>query len=222
MPSRAGRRCGSRRPVRAGRGAGRGVGARPQEIWCMQREPGALRPGDRPGVSRHVCACASGKRCPFAVVGVARSDGQLVLAPGSDDASAKTVPSTCRWRYSSASPADDRDVTRVRGRNRRWTCPASTSARLPTPSCATVRCVQTVPDHHRGPLGRRAQSPRPARRPVAGARLRRRSHLTDFTGLAGQAMSSGERTPLAAVDAPASGRMAVGEALTNLLAARWS
>ncbi len=54
---------------------------------------------------------------------------------------------------------------------------------------------------------------------MAGARLRRRSHLTDFTGLAGQAMSSGERTPLAAVDAPASGRMAVGEALTNLLAA---
>ena len=43
--------------------------------------------------------------------------------------------------------------------------------------------------------------------------------LTDFSGLSGQAMASGERTPLAAVDAPASGRMAVGEALTNLLAA---
>ena len=43
--------------------------------------------------------------------------------------------------------------------------------------------------------------------------------LSDYTGLAGQAMASGERMPLAAVDAPASGRMAVGEALTNLLAA---
>ena len=32
-------------------------------------------------------------------------------------------------------------------------------------------------------------------------------------------MASGERTPLASVDGPASGRMAVGEALTNLLAA---
>jgi phosphoribosylformylglycinamidine synthase len=43
--------------------------------------------------------------------------------------------------------------------------------------------------------------------------------LSDYTGLAGQAMASGERMPLAAVNAPASGRMAVGEALTNLLAA---
>jgi phosphoribosylformylglycinamidine synthase len=43
--------------------------------------------------------------------------------------------------------------------------------------------------------------------------------LADFKGLAGEAMSMGERTPLAAVDAPASGRMAVAEAITNLLAA---
>src|SRR5688572_13631108 len=32
-------------------------------------------------------------------------------------------------------------------------------------------------------------------------------------------MAMGERTPLASLDAPASGRMAVGEAITNLLAA---
>jgi phosphoribosylformylglycinamidine synthase len=43
--------------------------------------------------------------------------------------------------------------------------------------------------------------------------------LADFKGFAGEAMSMGERTPLAAIDAPASGRMAVGEAITNLLAA---
>jgi phosphoribosylformylglycinamidine synthase len=43
--------------------------------------------------------------------------------------------------------------------------------------------------------------------------------LADFSGFRGEAMSLGERSPLAALDAPASGRMAVGEALTNLLAA---
>jgi phosphoribosylformylglycinamidine synthase len=43
--------------------------------------------------------------------------------------------------------------------------------------------------------------------------------LADFKGFAGDAMSMGERTPLAVLDAPASGRMAVGEAITNLLAA---
>ncbi len=43
--------------------------------------------------------------------------------------------------------------------------------------------------------------------------------LADFRGFRGEAMAMGERTPLAVVDAPASGRLAVGEAITNLLAA---
>jgi phosphoribosylformylglycinamidine synthase len=43
--------------------------------------------------------------------------------------------------------------------------------------------------------------------------------LMDFDGYAGEAMARGERTPLALIDAPASGRMAIGEALTNLAAA---
>ncbi|MGR9036500.1 MAG: phosphoribosylformylglycinamidine synthase, partial [Gammaproteobacteria bacterium] len=41
-----------------------------------------------------------------------------------------------------------------------------------------------------------------------------------FYASTGAAMAMGERTPLAIIDAPASGRMAIGEALTNLAAAR--
>src|SRR5438093_6536760 len=43
--------------------------------------------------------------------------------------------------------------------------------------------------------------------------------LMDFDGYTGEAMAMGERTPLALIDAPASGRMAVGEAITNIAAA---
>jgi phosphoribosylformylglycinamidine synthase len=43
--------------------------------------------------------------------------------------------------------------------------------------------------------------------------------LSDYVGYAGEAFAIGERTPLALIDAPASGRMAVGEALTNLACA---
>ena len=43
--------------------------------------------------------------------------------------------------------------------------------------------------------------------------------LLGFDGYAGEAFAIGERTPLAVINAPASGRMAVGEALTNLAAA---
>src|SRR5690606_24782627 len=40
-----------------------------------------------------------------------------------------------------------------------------------------------------------------------------------FHGFNGEAFAMGERTPLACVDAPASGRMAIGEAVTNIAAA---
>jgi len=43
--------------------------------------------------------------------------------------------------------------------------------------------------------------------------------IADYEGNAGEAMALGERTPLALLDAPASGRMAIGEAITNLMAA---
>jgi phosphoribosylformylglycinamidine synthase len=42
---------------------------------------------------------------------------------------------------------------------------------------------------------------------------------SDYTGVTGEAMAIGERTPVALIDAAASGRMAVGEAITNIAAA---
>ena len=43
--------------------------------------------------------------------------------------------------------------------------------------------------------------------------------MNDFNGIHGEAMSIGERSPVATLDAPASARMAIGEALTNIAAA---
>jgi phosphoribosylformylglycinamidine (FGAM) synthase-like enzyme len=43
--------------------------------------------------------------------------------------------------------------------------------------------------------------------------------LAGFETFAGEAMAIGERTPLALIDAAAAARMAVGEAITNLIAA---
>jgi phosphoribosylformylglycinamidine synthase len=51
--------------------------------------------------------------------------------------------------------------------------------------------------------------------PVADASVT----LTDYQGYSGEVMSIGERTPLAILDAPASGRVAIGEALTNMASA---
>ena len=85
---------------------------------------------------------------------------------------------------------------------------------LRAPTVANKGFLVTIGDRTVGGLCARDQMVGPA-----GAGRRLRVTLADFAGNAGEAYAMGERTPLAVVDAPASGRMAVGEALTNLAAA---
>ena len=83
------------------------------------------------------------------------------------------------------------------------------------PTVASKRFLITIGDRTVGGLSHRDPMVGPWQVPVADCAVT----LADFSGLRGEAMAMGERTPLAALDAPASGRMAVGEAITNLLAA---
>ncbi|HEX3139672.1 MAG TPA: phosphoribosylformylglycinamidine synthase, partial [Rhizobacter sp.] len=83
------------------------------------------------------------------------------------------------------------------------------------PTVASKRFLVTIGDRTVGGLNHRDQMVGPWQVPVADVAVT----LADYRGFRGEAMSMGERTPLAALDAPASGRMAVGEAITNLLAA---
>ena len=83
------------------------------------------------------------------------------------------------------------------------------------PTVASKRFLVTIGDRTVGGLNHRDQMVGPWQVPVADCAVT----LADFAGFRGEAMAMGERTPLAALDAPASGRMAVGEAITNLLAA---
>ncbi len=66
-----------------------------------------------------------------------------------------------------------------------------------------------------GGLTHRDQMVGPWQVPVADVAVT----LADYRGFKGEAMAMGERTPLAYINAPASGRMAVAEAITNMLAA---
>jgi phosphoribosylformylglycinamidine synthase len=86
---------------------------------------------------------------------------------------------------------------------------------LAHPTVASKRFLVTIGDRSVGGLTHRDQMVGPWQVPVADCAVT----LADFKGFAGEAMSLGERTPLATVNAPASGRMAVAEAITNLLAA---
>ncbi len=166
------------------------------------------------------------ERCPYAVVGVATDARALVV--GAIDPHAAPSPADDR-----AAPIDmplgvllgkppkmHRDV-----RRRPVALPPLDLSDvelgkvafdvLRHPTVASKRFLITIGDRTVGGLSCRDPMVGPWQVPVADCAIT----LADFSGVAGEAMAMGERTPLAVVDAPASGRMAVGEAITNLLAA---
>ena len=83
------------------------------------------------------------------------------------------------------------------------------------PAVADKTFLISIGDRTVGGMISRDQMVGPWQVPVADVAVT----IADYFGHAGEAMSMGERTPVAVLDAPASGRLAVGEALTNILAA---
>ncbi|MDH4060715.1 MAG: phosphoribosylformylglycinamidine synthase, partial [Aquincola sp.] len=189
-------------------------GLAPKEIWCnesQERYVIALDPALRP-LFEQMCAR---ERCPFAIVGVATDEPQLVLAD--DAAQAIDMPMEVLL---GKPPKVQRDVTRV---PRAEASLDLTGVRLEQvaldvlrhPTVASKRFLVTIGDRTVGGLSHRDPMVGPWQVPVADCAVT----LADFRGFRGEAMAIGERTPMACLDAPASGRMAVAEAITNLLAA---
>jgi len=192
-------------------------GLAPKEIWCNESQ------------ERYVMAIATEslalfqsfaerERCPFAVVGRVTDEKQLRLDdPLHPEATPIDMPMDVLL---GKPPKMTRDVARVARDCGRFEAdgielePAARAV-LRHPTVASKRFLITIGDRTVGGLTHRDQMVGPWQVPVADCAVT----LADYQGLAGEAMAMGERTPLAAVDAPASGRMAVAEAITNLLAA---
>jgi len=86
---------------------------------------------------------------------------------------------------------------------------------LRLPAVGSKSFLITIGDRSVGGLSARDQMVGPWQVPVADCAVM----LADFSGYAGEAMAMGERTPLALLSAPASARMAIGEAITNIASA---
>ncbi|MDZ7590877.1 MAG: phosphoribosylformylglycinamidine synthase [Rubrivivax sp.] len=199
------------------------TGLAPKEIWCnesQERYVLAVHPDLMP-LFEQMCAR---ERCPFAVVGVATADRELVVedGPGVDGQGRRVIDMPLDVLLGKP-PRMHRDVQRVA---RAGTPLDLTGVELATvaldvlrhPTVASKRFLVTIGDRTVGGLTHRDPMVGPWQVPVADCAVT----LADFAGFRGEAMAMGERTPLAALGsatAPASGRMAVGEALTNLLAA---
>ncbi len=212
-------------------GAGRGArfdlrkvpleesGLAPKEIWCNESQERYVMAVERDALPLFQAMCER-ERCPFAVVGVATDERQLVLEGSADERAGERPIDMPMEVLLGKPPRMHREVSRSAR-----SAPALDFGDvllekvafdvLRHPTVASKRFLISIGDRTVGALSHRDPMVGPWQVPVADCAVT----LADYSGFRGEAMSLGERTPLAVLAAPASGRMAVGEALTNLLAA---
>ncbi|MDA1117641.1 MAG: phosphoribosylformylglycinamidine synthase [Proteobacteria bacterium] len=210
-------------------GAGRGArldlraapsedsGMSPREIWCNEAQERYVLAIAPESLQRFRSLCAR-ERCPFAVLGTATADGHLKV----EDSQLQDTPVDVDLQVILGKPPKMlRDVKHVARLGDAFALDGvdlkgAAYRVLRHPVVADKTFLIAIGDRTVGGLCSRDPFVGPWQVPVADCAVT----LMDFDNVAGEAYAIGERTPLASVNAPASGRMAVGEAVTNIAAAR--
>ncbi|HRP87875.1 MAG TPA: phosphoribosylformylglycinamidine synthase, partial [Gammaproteobacteria bacterium] len=190
-------------------------GMSPMAIWCNEAQERYVLAVAAARVEDFSALCVR-ERCPWAVVGETTAERRLLV---SDRQFGNTPVDMPVEVLLGKPPRMTRSVERVARRGD--ALPVVTDLReaalrvLQLPAVADKTFLVTIGDRSVGGFTARDQMVGPWQVPVADVAVT----TTGYRGYTGEAMAMGERTPLAVLDGPASGRMAVGEALTNIAAA---
>ncbi len=191
-------------------------GMSPMELWCNESQERYVLIVDAARLEEF-SAIARRERCPFAVIGDIDGSGVLVV----EDKLLGTRPVDLPLEVLlGKAPRMLREVRALPPQQRAFAA-ESVDLReaayrvLRLPAVADKTFLISIGDRTVGGMISRDQMVGPWQVPVSDVAVT----TADYYGHAGEAMAMGERTPVAVLDAPASGRLAVGEALTNILAA---
>lgn len=192
-------------------------GMSPLAIWCnesQERYVLAVAPQDLATFD----AICKRERCPYAVIGEATQEQHLTLHDDHFGNKPVDLPMSVLF----GKPPK---MTRVFQRGGIGQAPVNTAGIdvkeaayrvLSLPAVASKKFLITIGDRTVTGTVTRDQMVGPWQVPVSDVAVT----TTTLDVYTGEAMAMGERTPAALIDAPASGRMAVGEAITNIACAR--
>jgi len=189
----------------------------PMEIWCNESQERYVLAVEPERLAEFQAICER-ERCPFAVIGEATEERRLVVY---DDYFGNTPIDLPLEVVLGKPPRMLRDVQRRPAPRKPFETggidPYEAAQRvLRLPAVADKTFLITIGDRTVGGLVARDQMVGPWQVPVSDVGVT----ATAFHGYTGEALAMGERTPVALIDQAASARMAVGEALTNIAAAR--
>ena len=192
-------------------------GMSPLEIWCNESQERYVLAVSPDRIEEFTAICER-ERCPFAIVGDAKEEMHLEVADPHFNNKPVDLPMSVLF---GKPPKMHREAKKAIISGDDFTAEnvdlADAAKRvLSLPTVASKNFLITIGDRSITGMVARDQLVGPWQVPVADVAVTT-SSLESYTG---EAMTMGERTPVALLDAPASGRMAVGEALTNLAAAQ--
>ena len=192
------------------------IGMSPMEIWCNEAQERYVLAVSERGLARFE-AIAQRERCPYAVIGRLTADGVLTVHDSQFGNKPVDLPIDVLL---GKPPRMTRDVQRVVVQHQsfdaqRVALDDAALRVLAHPAVADKTFLITIGDRTVGGQICRDQMVGPWQVPVADVAVT----LSDYFQYTGEAMAMGERTPLALLDAAAAARMAVTEAVTNVLAA---
>jgi phosphoribosylformylglycinamidine synthase len=188
----------------------------PMEIWCNEAQERYVLAVAPESLERFLALCRR-ERCPAHVIGEATGDHRLVVHDGhfGNDPIALDLQVILgrpprMLRDVKHRPGEPREFDRAAVR-----LPEAVDRVLRLPAVANKTFLISIADRSVMGLTNRDQMVGPYQTPIADAAVT----ATGYHAFTGEAMAMGERTPLALLSGPASGRMAVGEALLNLCGA---
>ncbi len=191
-------------------------GMSPVQIWCNESQERYVLgiPRNRLAQFRDLC---ERERCPFAVVGEVKVDRDLTLNDSHFENSPVDIPMDLLF---GKPPKMLRDVTSLTVNADELDCSEMTLEDaalrvLQLPAVADKKFLITIGDRSVTGMVARDQMVGPWQIAVADVAVT----LADYDNYHGEAMSMGERSPVALLNPAASGRLAIGEALTNIAAA---
>ncbi|TVZ39580.1 phosphoribosylformylglycinamidine synthase [Alteromonadaceae bacterium 2753L.S.0a.02] len=192
-------------------------GMSPLEIWCNESQERYVLAVSPENLERFIAICER-ERCPYAVVGDALSEQKLVLNDTHFDARPVDLPMSVLF---GKAPKMHRTGDKKTVASQRLDCSSITledaaERVLQHPTVASKQFLITIGDRSVTGQVARDQMVGPWQVPVSDCAVT----TVSYDSYAGEAMSMGERTPLALLDGPASGRMAIAESITNLCATR--
>ncbi len=192
-------------------------GMSPLEIWCNESQERYVMAVAEADMARFAEICER-ERCPYAVVGQATEEMHLSVVDGEFDNKPVDLPMSILF---GKAPKMHRKVQRQSivqaGLDLEGVELAVALERvLRLPTVASKQFLITIGDRTVTGMVSQDQMVGPWQVPVADCAVT----TVSYDSYAGESMAMGERTPLAVIDGPASGRMAVAEAITNIAAAR--